>query len=451
MAIDNLNNEDMPLSSPSLPQRSEEHGFDLLNNGSTYLNGVAGHCHHNDMPISLPVVSMSPPSWNVTGISQYHSRETVPAGGNLITDSSLINSSNYFQTCHHYLPEEDHKSLLCRLGSDFPYPKGYREQPYQYNYHDYLTIPDAMMNSSFNLNNSEKLDGDRKVALDNNGSAGGPQVLKPSAEVMNGITGQPSLNLNLGMPSFSRNLGAVSLNCPGVLDERYMTFGFESDSEPKFNTNISGINVTGISNREFIPPISTHHTQMGSKSFLNPGFDMNCAFTGFQNNNEVMSDLSQNVGAWMHSTDDHRLMFNARPVVGLGPSYDFQKPPAGDQIHCLRPVNMDLGLGGGKGIGMEIEDVNKRNGFERCTALSSLPLVGSQIMQFDIGQNNDSEQIVFSSSTGMISNQSSSGQLPEHNVNSDGKFSSQSSTTPLLGVATGSTRGQDPSSKCHAA
>ncbi|KAF7843176.1 uncharacterized protein G2W53_000081 [Senna tora] len=395
MAIDNLNNETMPLGSTSLPQRSEEHGFDLNNNDSADLNGVAGGCHHDDMPISLPVVSKSHPFWNVPGISQSRSREIVPAGGNLLNYSSQINSPKNLQTGHHYL-HEDHKSLLHRPDLDFPCSNGYRGQPYQYNNHDYLTIPG------------------------NSGSAVGPQVLKPSAKAMNINISQPPINLNFRTPQFIPNQGVVSSNCPGKHDERYMTFGSESNSM-----------------REFIPPINTRHPQIGSRGFLNPGFDMNDSFLGFQYNNEVVPDLPLNVSDWMHTTDDHKVMFDARPGVGLGPLYDFQGPAVGD--HCLRPVNMDLGFGDGKDIGMEIADVSQKHIFERYRALSPLPLVGSQIMQCDNGQSKPSEQIIFSPSAGMMSTQSSSRQPQENNVNSQ-------PYTPPLGVDTGSTRGQVSSS-----
>lgn len=424
MAIDNLNNENVPLAPTSLPQGSEEHGFDLLNNDFAKLSGVSSDTQHTDMPMDplcLPVLSMSPPHWNVPGISQDHSREIVPNVGNSLTYSSQINSSKNFLTCHHYLGKEDlNKSLLHQPNSDFQHLSGYEGQPYQNNNQDYLTMPDKMMNSSFNLNSSEKLDSGRKVAY-NCSSDGGSLVLKPSSKEMNVNIGLPPPNLNFGTPPFSSNQGGVPLNFPGKHYENYTTFGSESNNETAFDSNISGINITGNSRREYNNTlINVHHTQMGSRSFINPGFDMNNALPGFQNNNAVVSDLPLNMGAWMHSTDDHKVVFDGRPSVGLGASNDFQRPAAGDQIQYVRPGKMDLGFGNGKDKGMEISDLSQKS---------------------VIGQSKASEQVGFSS-PGMISNQSSSRQ-----VSSDGKFSSQFSTPPLE-VVNGRTSGQDPSSEC---
>lgn len=288
-----------------------------------------------------------------------------------MANSSRINNPNDFHASH-YIRERDLQSLLHRPNSGFSY-----------------------QHAPFNLNSSEKLDSRRRAAIDDNSSGGRPQVFKPIPKSMDGNIGQPSPGLNFGMPMFSRNQGAVSLNSPEMLEERHLTSHSGSNTNPEINTKLFGINLAGESKREFVPPISAHHSKMDSRRYQYPDFGMSGAISGSQNNDEVMHNLPLNSDASVHSIDNH----NLRPGLRLGPSYDFRGP--------------------------------------------SLPLDINQMMRCNIKQSKASEHAVFSS-PGMLSNQLLSGQLPEFKVNSNGTFSLQSSTYPL-GMGAGRTSGMDPS------
>ncbi|KAK4269525.1 hypothetical protein QN277_022672 [Acacia crassicarpa] len=283
-----------------------------------------------------------------------------------------------------------------------------------------------------------------------------------------GNTDQPPLDINFGVPMFGPNQGAVSLNSPEMLEERHLTPNSGSNTDVEVNTNLSGIHLAGESNRGFDPSLSAHHSTMHSRRLLNPNFDLSGAISGFQDNNEIINDLPQNVDARMHSTGSHY----PRPVR-LGPP---SLPSESNQImqrertvlssqnvdarmhstgsHYPRPVrlgppslpsesNQFSGFQDNKEIINDLpQNVDARmhstgSHYPRPVRLGppSLPSESNQIMQC--------ERTVFSS-PGMISNQPLSGQLPQYLVNSNQNFSLQSSTS-LVGTATGRTRGMDPS------
>ncbi|TKY48001.1 hypothetical protein E2542_SST25415 [Spatholobus suberectus] len=417
-----------------MAKRSEEIGFSLMNTDSPNHDRIPGDCHHNDTTAPLPVGSPSPFShWNLHETSQYYSKQ--PAGGNSMIDSPQFKSYQNFQMDHNYSHKgEEHNFFPCRPDSCFPCPEGYIGWPYQYNRHSNLTIPADVGNAAFNLNNFEKPNSGGMCVTPSYGLASRPQMVNPSGTAMGSNIGQPPLDMNLGMALCNPNQGgAEPLLAIGKLDERFMTIGSGTNNiESKSSAVIPKFNVTGSSERAFLPPINTYHNQLGSRSSLNPGLDMNGAFSAFQNDSEIISDLAH--------AGDHEALFDSRPGLCLGPSYAFQRPAAGDcdQNHYLGQVNRDLSLGGVKDIGMEFTDVGHKNGLERCMDLNSLPVVGGQTIPFESGQSRANGQLVPSSS-GMVTDKLPA---PKNNDN----FSSQSFSSPPLAVATRSTRGKDPSS-----
>ncbi|KAJ1428464.1 Zinc finger, RING-type [Sesbania bispinosa] len=419
-----------------MAQRSEEIRFSIMNTDSAAHDRIAGDHHHNDTAIPLPVASVSPfPHWNINETPQYYSNE--PAGDNSMIGSSQFKSSQNFQMDRIYSYEGEHNSLPFRLAvSGFPYPEGYIGWPYQHTRHDNLTIPDRVTNTAFNVNSFEKPDSGGKCLTPSDSSANRLQMVNPSGTAVSGNIGQPLLNMNLGMMPFNPNQGiAGPLITPGrTLDERFMTIGSGSNKESKSTTIVPKVNVTGNPERVFLPPANTYHNQMGSRSFFNSSLDTNSAFSGFQNNSGVVSDLVH-VG-------NREVSFDSRPGLHLGPSHAFQRPASGDQNHYLRQVNRDLGLGGVKDTGMEFAGVSHKNSFQRCTVLPSFPFAGSQTMPCDNNRQSRVNGQLVPSSTGMVTDQSLFEPLPENN----GTLTSQSFPSPALVAATRSTRGKDPSS-----
>ncbi|XP_061373114.1 uncharacterized protein LOC133315495 [Gastrolobium bilobum] len=417
-----------------MTQRNEELGFSLMNTDSGNSDRIAGDCHRSDTAIPLSVVSVSPfPHWNMNETSQYYKDE--PAGHNSTIDSSQFQSCQNFQMDHNYpYGEEEDKPLPCRPDSGFPCPEGYIGWPHQYKKHDNPIVPDDTMNAAFNLNSFDKPDSGGKCVTPSDSSASRPRMLNPSGMTMSGNIALPLLNMNLGMSPFnpSQGGGEPSL-APRKHDERFMSVGSGSNREYKSNSVMPKINVTGNSEGAFLPPVNTYHNQLGSRSFLNSGLDMNDTFSGFQNNSGSVSDI-------VH-TGDHEVLLDSRPGLRMAPSYVFQRPAAGDQNTYLSHVNWDLGLGRVKDTGREFADVGHTNGFERCMVLPSMPFVGSQTMPCDSEQSRVKGQLV-PSSIGMVTDQSPSELLPENN----GSFSSQFFVSPPLVTATRSARVQDPSS-----
>lgn len=419
----NRKNENLPLASASMTKRTQ----DLMNSDSANHEGTAGDSHHNDATIPLPVVSASPfPHW--------YGKE--PAGVNSMIDSPQFKSSQNFQMDHQ--GEEHRQHLPSRPNSSFPCPEGYIRRPYQYARPDNLSTSDDVMNAAFDLNSFEKPHSGGNCVTPRDSLAGWPQMVNPIGLAMGGNIGQPQLISNFGVPLYNANQGgAEPLLTPGKHNQRFMTVGSGSNRESKSNSNIPGTNVTGNYEMTFFPPINTYHNQLGSRNFLNPGLEMNGAFPGFQNCSEVISDSAH--------TGNHEVLFDSRPGLCSGPSYTFKWPPAGDQTYHLRQVNRDLGLRGVKDVGMEFAGVGQKTVFERCMASPSLPFVGSQTLPCDNGQSMVNGQLV-PSSIGKVTDRSPSALLPEDN----GKFSLHSFASPPFVVATGSTRGQDPSSMCCA-
>ncbi|XP_020232260.1 uncharacterized protein LOC109812661 isoform X2 [Cajanus cajan] len=413
-----------------MEKRNEDLGFNLMNTDSPNRDRIPGDCHRNDTTTSLPVGSPSPfPSRNLNAASQYYSRQ--PAGGNSRIDSSQSKSYQNLLMDHNYTHRGvEHNFLPCRPGSIFPSPEGHTGWQYQHNRLNNQTIPTDVSNAAFNLNSFEKPD---SVTL-SYGSARRPQMVNPSRITMSGNIGLPPLDMNLGMSQYNPNQGgAEPLLAMGKCDENFMSIGSGSSKmESESSAVVPKVNVRGNSERAFFPPSDTDHNQLGSRSSLSPGLDMNGAFSAFQNDSEIISNLAH--------AGNHEALFDSRPVLRLGPSYAFQSPAAGDQNHYLGKVNRDLGLGNVKNIGMEFTDVGHKNGLERCMDLNSLPIVGSQSLPFESGQSRVNRQLV-SSSSGMVTDKLPTELFP---INTN-KFSSQFPSRPLA-VATRSTRGQDPSS-----
>ncbi|KHN31870.1 uncharacterized protein LOC114377608 isoform X1 [Glycine soja] len=420
----------MPFASASMAKRSEELGLSLMNTDSANHDRIPGGCHPNDTTAPLPLVSPSPfPHWNLHETSQHYNNE--PAGVNSMIDSSQFRSYQNFQMDHNYSHRaEEHNFLPCRPDSRFPCPEGYIGWPYQYDRHNNLAIPSDVRNTSFNLNNFEKPDNGGMCVTPIYGSASRLQMVNPTGTAMSANIGQPSLDMNSGMALCNPNQGCVEpLLTIGKHDERYMTMGSGSNNkESKSSAVTPKFNVTGNSERAFLPPINSYHNHLGSRSSLNPGFDMNDTFSAFQNDSGFISDLAP--------SGNHEALFDSIPGLRLGPSYAFQWPAAGEQNRYLGQFNRDLGL-----AGMEFTDVGLTNGLERCMDLNSLPIVGSQTMPFESRQSWANRQLVPSSS-GVVTDNLPTEMLPKNND----KFSSQFFSSPPLAVATRSTRGQDLSS-----
>ncbi|XP_027340511.1 uncharacterized protein LOC113853963 isoform X2 [Abrus precatorius] len=348
-------------------------------------------------------------------------------------DSSRFKSNQNLQMDHNYSHKGQHNSVPCRQDSRFPCPEGYVGWPYQSTRRDNLTIPNDAMSAAFNLNKFDKPDSGGKCLTPSYGSSSRPQMINPNGIAMRGNIGQPPLDMNLGMTPFNPNQdGAESLFAIGKLDES-LNIGSGSNRESKSSAVLPKINTTDTSERVFLPPINTYHNQLGSRSFTNPGSDMNSAFSGFQNDSEIESDLAH--------TGKHEALLDSRSGLRLGPSYAFQRPAAGDQNHYLGQANRDLGLGDVKDIGMESVDVGHKIGLERCMVLPSLPFFGSQIMPSESGQTRGNGQLALSSIR-MVTNKLPAELLPKNNDNS----SPQSFASSPLAVAARSTRGQDSSS-----
>ncbi|RDX74295.1 hypothetical protein CR513_45976, partial [Mucuna pruriens] len=424
----------MPFASASMAKRSEELGFSLMNTDSANHDRIPGDRHHNDTTAPLPVGSPSPfPHWNLNEVSRCYSNQ--PAGGNSMIDSSQFKSYQNSQMDHNYSHRgEECNSLPYRPDSRFPCPEGYIGWPHQYNRHDNVTIPADVRSAAFNLNNFEKPVSSETCVPLRYCLASRPQMVNPNGTAMRANIGQPPLDMNVGMTLCNPNQGGAGpLLAIGKFDERFMTIGSGTGSnniESKSSAVMPKLNVTGNSERAFFPPINTYHNQLGSRSSLNPGLDMNGALSAFQNDTQMISDLAH--------AGNYEALFDSRPGLRLGPSYAFQRPAAGDQNHYLGQVNRDLGCV--KDIGMEFTDVGHKNGLERCMDLNSLPIVGSQTMPFESRQSRANGQLV-SSSSGMVTDKLPTELLPKNNDT----FSSQFSGSPLA-VATRSTRGQDPSS-----
>ncbi|KAG5104014.1 hypothetical protein JHK82_040984 [Glycine max] len=423
----------MPFASASMEKRSEELGLSLMNTDSANHDRIPGVRHQNDTTVPLPLVSPSPfPHWHLHETSQYYNNE--PAGVNSMIDSSQFRSYQNFQMDHNYSHRAEHNFLPCETDSCFPCPEGYIGWPYQYDRHNNLTIPVDVRNASFNLNNFEKPGNGGMCVTPSYGSASRLQMANPSGASMSANTGQPSLDMNLGMALCNPNQGCVEpLLTIGKRDERFMTTGSRSNNkESKSSAVTLKFNLTGNSDREFLPPVNIYHNQLGSRSSLNPGLDMNATFSAFQNDSEVISDLAP--------ASNHEALFDSRPGLRLGPSYAFQWPAAGDQNHYLGQANRDLGLGGVKDTSMEFTAVGHKNGLG-CMDLNSLPIVGSLTMPFESGQRWANRQLAPSSS-GTVTDKLPTELLPKNND----KFSLQLFSSPPLAVASGSTREQDLSS-----
>ncbi|XP_014500172.1 uncharacterized protein LOC106761168 [Vigna radiata var. radiata] len=441
----------MPFSSASVTELSEELRFSLMNTESA-------NCARspNDTTTLLPVGSQSPfPHWNLNETSHFISNET--AGGTSMNDSSQFRSYQNFQRDHNYSHSteehdssqfrsyqnfqmdhnyshraEEHNFLPCRPNSCYPCPEGYIGWPYQYDRQNNLTIPANVRNAAFNLNNFEKPDGGGMYVTPGYGLNTRPQMFNPRGRTMSGNIDQPSLDMNLGMSLCNPNQGgAEPLLAIGKRDEKFRTISsgsnineFTSGAEmPKFNS-------TCHLESAFLPSISTYHNQQGSRGSLNSGLDTNVAFSGFQNEREIISDLAP--------ASNHEALFDSRPGLCLGPSYAFQRPASDDQNHYLGQVSRNLGLGGVKDISMEFTDIGRNVGPERCMDLNSLPVVASKTVPFESGQNNVNGQLLPSSSK-MITDKLPAELLHKNND----KFASQVFSTPSLAMAPRSIRGQD--------
>ncbi|KAL2332538.1 hypothetical protein Fmac_020119 [Flemingia macrophylla] len=417
-----------------MAKRSEELIFNLMNNDSPNHDRIPGDCLHNDTTTPLPDGSPSPFSYrNLNAESQYYSRQ--PTGGNSPIDSSQFKIYQNFPVDHNCSHRGvEHNFLPCGPDSSFPSPEGHMGWQYQYNRLNNQMIPADARNAAFNLNSFEKHDSGGMYVTPSYGSDRRLQMVNPSGTTMSDNIGHSPLDMNLGMSQYNPNQGGSEpLLAMDKLDERFMSIGSgSSNMESESSTVVPKVNMTGNSEKAFFPLIDTYHNQLGSRSSLNPGLDMNGAFSAFQNDSEIISDLAH--------TGIHEAPFDSRPVLRLGPSYAFQSSAAGDQNHCLGKVNKGLGLGGVKNIGMEFTDVGYKNGLERCMDLNSLPVVGSQSLPFESGQSRVNRQLV-SSSSGMVTDKLPTELFP---INND-KFSSQF-PSHILAVATRNTRGQDPSS-----
>ncbi|XP_027926719.1 uncharacterized protein LOC114183786 [Vigna unguiculata] len=446
----------MPFSSASMAELSEELRFSLVNTVPANHDSNPSDRQCNDTTTPLPVDSPSPfPHWNLNETSQFISNE--PAGGTSMIDSSQFRSCQNFQRDHNYSHSaeehsssqfgsyqnlqkdhnyshraEEHNFVPCRPNSCYPCPEGYTGWPYQYDRHNNLTIPANLRNAAFNLNNFEKPDSGAMYVTPGYRLTSRPQMFTPRGRTMSGNIDQHSLDTNLGMTLCSSNQGgAEPLLAIGKRDERFMTISSGSNiNEFTSGTEMPNLNSTGHSERAFLPPISTYHNQQGSRGSLNSGLDTNVAFSGFQNERQIISDLAP--------ASNHEALFDSRPGLCLGPSYAFQRPASNDQNIYLGQVSRDLGLGGVKDISMEFTDIGRNVGPERCMDLNSLPIVASQTVPFESGQNNVNGQLLPSSSK-MITDKLSTELLHKNND----KFSSQVFSTPSLAMAPRSTRGQD--------
>jgi len=447
-----------------MAELSEELEFSLMNTDSANHDGSPSDRHCSDTTTPLPVGSPSPfPHWNLIETSQILSDGR--AGGTSMIGSSQFRSYQNFQRDHNYAHSaeehnfsqsrsyqsfqmdhnyshsaEEHSFLSCRSDSCYPCPEGYIGWPYQYDRPSNLTIPANVRNAAFNLNSFEKPDSGGMYVTPTYRLNSRPQMFNPRGTTMSGNIYQPSLDMNLGMTLCNLNEGAAEpLLAIGKPDERFMTIGSGSNTnEFTSGAEIPKTNMTGHPERGFLPPISTYHNQQGSRGSLNSGLNTNAALSGFQNERKIISDLAP--------AGNHEALLDSRPGLCLGPSYALQRPAADDQNHYLGHVSRDLGIGGVKGISMGFTDKGHKNGLERCMDLNSLPIVASQTMPFESGQNSANGQLVPSSSK-MITDK-----LPTEllHKNSD-KFSSQVFATPPLTMASRSTRGQGLSSTCSTA
>nr|XP_007150822.1 hypothetical protein PHAVU_005G183500g [Phaseolus vulgaris]ESW22816.1 hypothetical protein PHAVU_005G183500g [Phaseolus vulgaris] len=425
----------MPFSSASMAELSEKLGFSLMNTDSANHDEGPSDCQCSDTTTPLPVVSPSPsPHWNLNKTSQSLSDE--PAGGTSMIDSSQLRSYQRDHMNHNYSHSaEEHSFLSSRPDSYYSCPERYIGCTYQYDRHNNLTIPANVRNAAFNLNSFEKPDSGGMFVTPGYRLTSRPQMFNPRGTAMRGNIDQPSLDMNLGMTLCNPNQGgAEPLLAIGKPDERFMTIGSGSNiNEFTSGAEMPKFNVIGHPDRAFLPPISTYHNQQGSRGPLNSGLHTNVALSGFQNEREIISDLAP--------AGNHEALLDSRPGLCLGPSYAFQRPAADDQNHYLGQVSRDLGLGCVKGISMEFTDKGRKNSLERCMDLNSLPIVASQTMSFESGQNSVNGQLVPSSSK-MITDK-----LPTEllHKNSD-KFSSQFFSTPPVAMVSRSTRGQGLSS-----
>ncbi|CAJ1954961.1 unnamed protein product [Sphenostylis stenocarpa] len=444
----------MPFSSASIAKGSEELGFSLMNTCSANHDRTPSDSQHNDTTTHRIEGSPFPfPHWNLNETSQYFSNE--PIGGNSMGDSSQFRSYQNFKMDHNYSHSaeehdfsrvisdqkfqmdynssrraQEHNFLPCRPDSCYPGPEEYIAWSYQYDKLNNQTVSANVRNAAFNLNNCETSNSGGMNVTPSYGLASRPQMVNPNGTAMSGNIGHSSLDMSLGMTMCNPNQGgAEPLHSTEKPDERFMTIDSGSTNNNEFTLGavLPKFKVTGDHERA----ISKHYNYLGSRSSLNSGLDMNVAFSGFQNDRKIISNLAP--------AGNH--VFDCRPDLCLGPSSSFQRAAAGDRNHYLGQDNMDLGLGSVKDSSMEFTDIGCKNDLERCMDLNSLPIVVSQTTPFESGQNWVNGQVVPSSS-GMIIDKLPTELLHRNND----KFSPQVFSAPPLAVASRSTIGQDLSS-----